>query len=84
MRNAANRKNVALMSIATPLDYATLTKTVHLQLQNTEIIISAHKVSKIHKKIHAYSTLKRITLHTNALVYCCQTPNLDQDFKSRR
>jgi len=44
VRNATSRKDVALMSTATLLDYATLTKTVYLQRENTKIIISAQEV----------------------------------------
>ena len=71
--NAASRKDVALMSTATLLDYATLTKTVyqHQQLQNIKIIISAQEVSKNYRINTCiwYSYWK--IPHTNALVYCC-------------
>ena len=71
MRNAASRKDVALMSTATLLDYATLTKTVYLQMENTKIIISAQEVSKNYKINTCIWYSHRIIPHTNALVYCC-------------
>ena len=50
MRNAANMKDVALMSTASLPDFATLTRTVHLHMENMKIIISAQKVGKIYIK----------------------------------
>ena len=44
--NAATRQDVVLMSTATPLGFATSTKTVNLQLENTKIIFFAQKVRK--------------------------------------
>ena len=71
VRNAANRKDVVLMSTATLLDFATLTKTVYLQLENIKIIISAQEVSKNYKiNTCIWYSYWKIT-HTNALVYCC-------------
>jgi len=43
VRNATSRKDVALMSTATLLDYATLTKTVYLHKENMKIFISAQE-----------------------------------------
>ena len=54
MRNATSRKDVALMSTATLLDYATLTKTVYQHKENMKIFISAQEVCKNFKKIQAH------------------------------
>jgi len=44
--NAATRQDVVLMSTATPLGFATSTKTVNLQLENTKIIFFAQKAAQ--------------------------------------
>ena len=56
--NAATRQDVVLMSTATPLGFATSTKTVNLQLENTKIIFFAQKVRKNCNIFNEFSNVK--------------------------